>query len=56
MQKELAATVRVPVVTSALLMVPALHCLAGGRRIGILTFFTHAVGERNYKRLGVEQP
>lgn len=52
MQKELAATVRVPVVTSALLMVPDLHRLVGGRRIGILTFFTHAVGERNYNASG----
>jgi maleate cis-trans isomerase len=52
MQKELAATVNVPVVTSALLMVPDLHRLIGGRRIGILTFFTHAVGERNYNASG----
>jgi hypothetical protein len=56
MQKELAATVRVPVVTSALLMVPDLHRLlggrAGGKRIGILTFFTHAVSERNYNASG----
>jgi maleate cis-trans isomerase len=52
MQKELAATVNVPVVTSALLMVPDLHRLVGGRRIGILTFFTHAVGERNYNASG----
>jgi maleate cis-trans isomerase len=52
MQKELAATVSVPVVTSALLMVPDLHRLIGGRRIGILTFFTHAVGERNYNASG----
>ncbi|HYG62190.1 MAG TPA: hypothetical protein VEL74_06390 [Thermoanaerobaculia bacterium] len=52
MQKELAATVSVPVVTSALLMVPDLHRLIGGRRIGILTFFTHAVSERNYNASG----
>lgn len=52
MQKELAAAVSVPVVTSALLMVPDLHRLVGGRRIGILTFFTHAVGERNYNASG----
>jgi hypothetical protein len=52
MQKELAATVSLPVVTSALLMVPDLHRLVGGRRIGILTFFTHAVGERNYNASG----
>jgi len=47
-----AAAVRVPVVTSALLMVPDLHRLIGGRRIGILTFFTHAVSERNYNASG----
>jgi maleate cis-trans isomerase len=52
MQKELAATVNIPVVTSALLMVPDLHRMIGGRRIGILTFFTHAVGERNYNASG----
>jgi hypothetical protein len=33
-------------------MVPDLHRLIGGRRIGILTFFTHAVGERNYNASG----
>jgi hypothetical protein len=52
LQKELAAAVRVPVVTSGLLMVPALSRLVGGRRIGILTFFTDAVGERNYNASG----
>jgi hypothetical protein len=52
MQKELAATVNVPVVTSALLMVPDLHRMIGGRRIGILTFFTHAISERNYNASG----
>jgi maleate cis-trans isomerase len=52
MQKELAAAVRVPVVTSALLMVPDLHRLLGGRRIGILTFFTSALSERNYNASG----
>lgn len=52
MQKELAAAVKVPVVTSALLMVPALSRMLGGRRIGILTFYTDAVGERNYNASG----
>lgn len=52
MQKELAAAVQVPVVTSALLMVPALARMVGGRRIGILTFFADAVGERNYNASG----
>jgi hypothetical protein len=52
LQKELAAAVRVPVVTSALLLVPALSRMIGGRRIGILTFFTDAVSERNYNASG----
>lgn len=52
MQKELAESVKVPVVTSALMMVPALHLMMPGRRIGILTFFTDAVGERNYNASG----
>jgi hypothetical protein len=52
MQRELAAAVRVPVVTSALLMVPDLHRMVGGRRIGILTFFTHALSERNFNASG----
>ncbi len=52
LQKELAAAVRVPVVTSALLLVPALSRMIGGRRIGILTFFTDAVSERNYNVSG----
>jgi len=52
MQKELAAAVKVPVVTSGLLLVPTLSRMVGGKRIGILTFFTHAVGERNYNASG----
>jgi hypothetical protein len=52
MQRELAAAVPVPVLTSALLLVPAVHRLVGGRRIGILTFFTSAVTERNYRASG----
>ena len=52
MQKELAAVVKAPVATSGLLLVPTLHRLLGGKRIGILTFFTHAVSERNYNASG----
>jgi len=52
MQRELAAAVPVPVVTSALLLVPAIHRMIGGRRVGILTFHTSAVGERNYQASG----
>ena len=52
LQRELAEAVRVPVVTSALLLVPAVHRMTGGRRVGILTFFPAAVGERNYNASG----
>jgi hypothetical protein len=52
MQKELAAAVKVPVVTSGLLLVPTLSRLVGGKRIGILTFFPAAVSERNYNASG----
>src|SRR5262249_25833990 len=52
MQRELAAAVAVPVVTSALLLVPLVHRMIGGRRVGVLTFFTSAVGERNYRASG----
>jgi hypothetical protein len=52
MQRELAAAVKVPVVTSALLMVPAVWRMVGYRRVGILTFFTDAVSERNYEASG----
>ncbi len=52
MQRELAAAVAVPVVTSGLLQVPFVHRLIGGRRVGILTFYTDAVGEDNYRASG----
>jgi len=52
LQEELAAAVRVPVVTSALLMVPDLHRMLGGRRIGILTFFAEAISECNFNASG----
>jgi len=52
MQRELAAAVAVPVVTSALLLVPLVHRMIGGRRVGILTFFADAVGEANYRASG----
>jgi hypothetical protein len=52
MQKELASAVEVPVVTSALVLVPAVSRLLGGRRVGVLTFHTSAVGERNYQASG----
>lgn len=53
LQEELAATVDVPVVTSSLLSVPTVARLIGPqRRVGILTFFGDAVGERNYNASG----
>lgn len=53
MQQELAASVTVPVVTSSLVIVPTVYRMLGpGKKVGILTFFTDAVGERNYKACG----
>lgn len=52
LQNELSAAVRVPVVTSSLAMVPAITKLVGDRPIGVLTFFTEAVGERNFRASG----
>ncbi|GLZ35182.1 hypothetical protein Lesp02_73690 [Lentzea sp. NBRC 105346] len=52
LQKELSAAVNVPVVTSALTLVPAVRRLVGDRPVGVLTFFTSAVGERNYLASG----
>lgn len=53
LQEELADAVDVPVVTSSLLSVPTVARLIGPRRrVGILTFFRDAVGERNYVASG----
>jgi hypothetical protein len=52
LQKELSAAVDVAVVTSALLSVPAVHQITGGRPVGILTFFTSAVDEKNFQASG----
>lgn len=52
LQPHLAAAVGVPVVTSALLAVPALAAMVPGRRIGILTFFAQALGEWHYQACG----
>jgi len=53
LQQELAEVVDVPVVTSSLVSVPTVARLIGPqRRIGILTFFRDAVGERNYVASG----
>lgn len=53
LQRELAEAVDVPVVTSSLVSVPTVARLIGPRRrVGILTFFRDAVGERNYVASG----
>ncbi len=52
LHKELSAAVKVPIVTSGLLLVPSLHRMMPDKRIGILTFHTHAVSERNYNASG----
>lgn len=52
LQRELAAAVDVPVVTSALLSVPTAYAATGNRPVGVLTFFTSAVDERNFQASG----
>lgn len=53
LQDRVAAAVRVPVVLSSLLAVPAVaRMIAPQRRVGVLTFFTDAVGERNFRASG----
>jgi aspartate/glutamate racemase len=49
---DLAAAVSVPVVTSSLVLVPTVRRLVGDRPVGVLTFFTSAVGERNFLASG----
>jgi hypothetical protein len=51
-QEPLGRAVGVPVVTSALLAVPALARSLPGRRIGVLTFFEDSVGESLYAACG----
>jgi hypothetical protein len=53
MQPQVAAAVRVPVVLSSLIAVPTVaRMIAPGRRVGVLTFFPDAVGERNFNSCG----
>ena len=53
LQDQVAAAVRVPVVLSSLVTVPMIaRMIAPGRRVGVLTFFTDAVGERNFNACG----
>lgn len=52
MQDRLAAAVPVPVLTSALLLVPLVHRLLPERRIGILAFSEAALSEEIYDACG----
>ena len=52
LQDRLAAAVSVPVVTSALLMVPQIHRMMPARRIGILAFHPESVHEQVYNACG----
>jgi hypothetical protein len=52
LQRVLAEAVEVPVVASALLLVPSLSRLLPGRRIGILAFDERDVGEWHYQACG----
>jgi hypothetical protein len=52
-QPQVAAAVRAPVVLSSLVTVPTVaRMIAPGKRIGVLTFFSDAVGERNFTSCG----
>lgn len=52
LQDRLAAAVSVPVITSALLMVPQVHRMMPARRIGILAFHPESVHEEVYNACG----
>ncbi len=53
-QAELAAAVRVPVLTSSLLLVPLVHrMLPPGRRVGILTVNAAALGDEHLRGAGI---
>ena len=52
LQDRLAAALPVPVVTSALLLVPQIHRMMPARRLGILAFHPESVGETVYNACG----
>ena len=53
-QAELAASVRIPVLTSSLLMVPLVHrMLPPDRRVGILTVNAPALGDQHLRGAGI---
>ncbi len=52
-QPELASSVRIPVFTSSLLLVPLVHRMIGAdRRVGILTADSGALGELHFQAAG----
>lgn len=54
-QRELAAAVNVPVLTSSLLQVPLAAAMLGPRRqVGILTISREALGEKHFRGAGME--
>lgn len=54
-QNELARAVKVPVATSALLLVPLVSKMVGGRRVGIITANEHALTKEHLKAVGVDE-
>jgi len=53
-QAELAASVRVPVLTSSLLLVPLVHrMLPPGRRVGILTVNAAGLADEHFRGAGI---
>jgi Asp/Glu/Hydantoin racemase len=53
-QAELAASVRVPVLTSSLLLVPLIHrMLPPGRRVGILTVNAGGLADEHFRGAGI---
>lgn len=53
-QKELAASVSVPVFTSSLLQVPLVHRMAGEGRIGILTADEESLTQGHLRTVGID--
>lgn len=54
-QREVAASVKIPVFTSPLLMVPIVHRMLGEKgRIGILTAGAKNLGQRHFDSVGID--
>lgn len=54
-QNELSRTVNVLVITSALLLVPLVSKMIGGRKVGIITANEHALTEEHLRAVGVDE-